>query len=91
MAIGTDYRVFFADELEDEDRTPVQLEVTGGGKGEDARIWLSTPPNHGEHDFIVGVSRREARELMAVIRVLLEEATEEDEALVGIRRPVGVK
>ena len=87
MAIGTDYRLFFADNLEGEDRTPVELEVTGGGKGEDACIWLSTPPERGMHDFIVGVSRREARELMALIRVLFEEATEEDEALVGVRRP----
>jgi hypothetical protein len=90
MAIGTDYRVYFADEVEGRDR-PVELEVTGGGQGDDARIYLSTPPERGEHDFIVGVSRREARELMAVMRVLFKEATEEDEALVGIRPPEGEK
>jgi hypothetical protein len=86
MAIGTEYRVFFADGVEGEDRNPVELEVTGGGKGDDATIWLSTPHHQGEHDFIVGASRREVRELMAVMRVLLDEATEDDEALVGIRR-----
>lgn len=85
MAIGTGYRLFFEDEAEDGQR-PGVLEITGGGKDDDARVWLSTPPDRGVPDFIVGMSRQEARELTAILRVLFEEATEEDDALVGVSR-----
>ncbi len=83
MAISAEYRLYV--EGQGESDPPPALDIGGGGGNDDDPVFLSTPHNGlGEHDLFLKMSRSEALELRAILGVLTDTASAEEERLVGV-------
>lgn len=85
MAIKTEYRLYFKHEA-DGDSDGTSLQISANNPDGETAVWLcsSEDDEYGHAKFLVKMTKDEALELKAILGVLTDTATSEEEVTAGV-------
>jgi hypothetical protein len=81
MSIKTEYRMHFESE---DDSAESSLEISASGDDDNFRVYLARPDQAGGTDWIISMTGQEALELKALLGVLTDTASHEEEVTAGV-------
>lgn len=83
MSIKTEYRMHF-ESKGDSGTDSLEIASSGGPDDKDLKVFLSQPSHHEAVEWIIEMTYQEALKLKAILAVLTDTASHEEELIVGV-------